>query len=152
MLRWLDETDRETWAFKVRQLLFSYGFGYVWIYEEVGDINEFVKTLKQRLIDTSKLDCISNIMTLSKAMHYRCIMSMLQTARYIFYGIPIKFRIALTKFRCSVHKLHIETGRHRNINYEERLCILCNTNNIEDEFHFVIVCPLNEELYTYLEL
>ena len=147
--RW---NDRETWAFKVRQLLHSYGFGYVCIYEEVGDINEFVKTHKQRLIDTSKLDWHSNIMTLSKARHYRYIMPMLQTTRYIYYGIPIKFRIALTKLRCFVHKLHIETGRHRNINYEERLCILCNTNNIEDEFHFVIACRLYEELYTYLEV
>ena len=146
MLRRLDETDRETWASKVRQLLFSYGFGYVWIYEGVGDINGFVKAFKQRLIETSKQDWHSNTMTSSKARHYRYIMPTLQTARYIFYDIPIIFRIALTKLRCSVHKLHIETGRHRNINYEERLCILCDTNNIEDEFHFVIVCPLYEEL------
>ena len=35
-------------------------------------------------------------------------MPTLQTTRYIFYDIPIKFRIALTKLRCYVHKLHVE--------------------------------------------
>ena len=40
--------------------------------------------------------------------------------------------------------LNIEYGRHLNIVRNERKCILCNKNEIEDEFHFVLICPLFE--------
>ena len=32
----------------------------------------------------------------------------------------------------------IETGRYRGIVRNERKCILCNLNVLEDEFHFVL--------------
>ena len=49
LLRNLDETDRVTWASKVRELFFQYGCGHVKLSEDVGDINHFMKTFKQRL-------------------------------------------------------------------------------------------------------
>ena len=52
-----------------------------------------------------------------------------------------KFRISLSKFRLSSHDLAIEKGRYNNINIENRLCIYCNMNAIENEFHFLLVCP-----------
>ena len=49
---------------------------------------------------------------------------------------------ALTKFRLSDHKLHIESGRHCNPRkpIEERLCKICNNQEIEDEIHFLLNC------------
>ena len=43
------------------------------------------------------------------------------------------------KFRTSNHYLHVETGRWRNILYENRLCAYCNKNDIGDEFHYLFV-------------
>ena len=48
MLRNLDENGRITWATKMRALLFKYGFGYVWLSEDVGDLNLFMTTFKRR--------------------------------------------------------------------------------------------------------
>ena len=36
---------------------------------------------------------------------------------------------------------YVETGRHQNIVRDQRKCVLCNLNDIEDEYHFVIKCP-----------
>ena len=33
------------------------------------------------------------------------------------------------------------TGHFRKLKVEERVCTLCNLNWIEDEIHFVFVCP-----------
>ena len=33
---------------------FKYGFGYVWVYENVEDEVMFLKTVKQRLLDCGK--------------------------------------------------------------------------------------------------
>ena len=62
----------------------------------------------------------------------------LYVANYINYDIPLKLRISLSKLRCSVQNVNVETGGHRGVIYEQRLCILCDKHEIEDEFHFVL--------------
>ena len=57
-----------------------------------------------------------------------------------------KYRNAVVKLRISAHQLLIETGRHRNIPRDERICELCDKNELEDEFHFLLVCPAYKEL------
>ena len=49
-------------------------------------------------------------------------------------------RKCFTQFRISAHQLAIEKGRHRNIKAHNRLCKFCQTNEVEDEFHFLIKC------------
>ena len=43
MLRNLDNSGRITWATKVKNILFKYGFGYACVNENVGDENLFLK-------------------------------------------------------------------------------------------------------------
>ena len=45
VLRRLDDLDRTTWATHIQRLLFQYGFGYVWLSEDVGDFNIILFTL-----------------------------------------------------------------------------------------------------------
>ena len=51
MLKALDESGRQIWVSKVRDLLFTYGFGYAWIAQDVGYISMFISQFKQRLTD-----------------------------------------------------------------------------------------------------
>ena len=62
--------------------------------------------------------------------------------------IPGKLRTYIVKLRVSVHPLKIQTGRYarNNIPRHERYCECCNLNDIEDEYHFVCICP------TYLNI
>ena len=55
-----------------------------------------------------------------------------------------KHALALTRFRISSHNLRIETGRYdqRKIKPEDRLCIYCRSQAVEDEQHFLLQCPL----------
>ena len=73
-------------------------------------------------------------------------MASLQVANYIFYNIPIKFRKALSKLKCSGHCLNVGVGRHNSIEYLERICYLCDKQELEDDFHFVIKCPVDKNL------
>ena len=67
-----------------------------------------------------------------------------------------RHRSALTKLRYSAHRLKIEIGRYSRIynddskRYEQlprekRTCDTCK-NKVEDELHFLLECPLNEEI------
>jgi len=42
MLKFLDDLGRQTWASHVKELLFKFGFGFVWVTQDIGDINLFI--------------------------------------------------------------------------------------------------------------
>ena len=151
MLRHLDAAGCITWASKVKVILFTYGFGYARIYENIGNIDIFMKLFKQRLTDCTKQDRHRQINNSSKAHYYRYFTTEFTVANYIFYNIPLKFLFVLSRLRCSAHDLNIEIGRHDNTPQENRICYPCNSQAIEGEFHFIMTCPVYDELrHTYL--
>ena len=52
---------------------------------------------------------------------------------------------SFSRLRVSNHKLEIELGRFKNIPPEERYCRLCNLNQVEDKFHFIMSCSVYSE-------
>jgi len=59
-----------------------------------------------------------------------------------------KNRVALSRFRASAHRQEVETGRWHKpvaVHFNERKCRTC-LNCLEDEFHFLLECPLYHEL------
>ena len=61
-------------------------------------------------------------------------------------------RSTFCKLRVSAHRLKIEMDRykHPRIPPEQRLCILCNHNEVEDEFHFIMRCSLYDDIRSNL--
>lgn len=51
MLLRLDEESKINWVSKLRLILFSYGFGEVWINGGVENVHLFLHCIRQRLID-----------------------------------------------------------------------------------------------------
>ena len=65
----------------------------------------------------------------------------------------LKHMSTIFRFRMSSHTLAIETGRHAKpkIAKEERKCRYCNLDDVEEEEHFLLKCPLyNEECLSLL--
>ena len=60
----------------------------------------------------------------------------------IYKSCHIILRYEILSILCSTHKLAIEQGRYLNEPRENRLCQICNYNELEDEYHFVLVCPI----------
>ena len=57
-----------------------------------------------------------------------------------------KARNILAKFRCSAHNQMIGQGRFINVERSNRICQFCHMNCIEDEYHFLLVCPVYRDL------
>ena len=81
----------------------------------------------------------------SKLRTYGLFKKMVGFESYLTDIKNFKHRRSLTKFRLSNHDLAIETGRYKQRNTETkkelRVCPLCN-DGIEDEIHFLFLCPL----------
>ena len=136
------------WASLVRNLLFDMGMGHVWFLQSVGDETGFVlagrQVLSDQFLQSWQADMRDGTARTDQLFH-----PVLQYSSYLSNVNVSKFRTALTRFRCSNHKLAIEAGRWhkpRPISRTERRCILCDLAEIEDEYHFVIVCSFYKEI------
>ena len=63
---------------------------------------------------------------------------------YLKISMPNCYTMLITRFRVSAHTLLIEKGRY--IERDKRLCQMCDMNDVEDEYHFILKCPF----YTHL--
>ena len=156
MLKSLDEAGRHTWASDVKKLLFKYGYGFVWIAQEVEYIyiNIFISQVKQRLTDCLKQNWHASIDESSRCDSYKLFKTLLNPERYLSIDMPFLHKKAMARFRCSSHKLKIEVGRHHNIERENRFCLYCqNIENryiLEDEYHVFFHCPRYMDLRQFL--
>ena len=55
--------------------------------------------------------------------------------------LPSNLLQYLIWFRTANHKLAVETGRWGKISYDQRICNMCSSNAIGDEFHTLLKCP-----------
>ena len=69
--------------------------------------------------------------------------------RYVLSSLDPGPRWVMASLRAGCLPLGIETGRYRTpkVPLEQRVCPVCNSGHVEDEFHFVICCKLNEVRY-----
>ena len=65
---------------------------------------------------------------------------------YVKYNLTTSERSLTAQLRFGILPLTIETRHFRNIKLEERLCILCELGEIEDEQHFLFNCLLYSQL------
>ena len=134
------------WASLVKNLFMTLGYYEVWVNQGVGDYDIFMRSIKQRLNDNFVQNWHSRLEESSRAVFYRSIASF-QFQPYLNVLNVTKISHALSKLRVSSHRLQIEAGRWvrpRRIPVNERKCTICQV--VEDEFHFLIECPLYTEL------
>ncbi len=47
----------------------------------------------------------------------------------------------MAKMRCRVAPICLETGRYEGLTEQERICPVCDMDEIESEIHVMIFCP-----------
>jgi hypothetical protein len=151
MLKDLDSHNRHNWVTSVKNLLFKYGYGYIWIAQEIGDVSEFIYRFEQCVKDCALQEWHSAVETSTKLelSHYSEYKTLLNTELYLYVIPQVSLRRCLARFRCSSHNLAIERGRAIGVNRSERYCLYCqllDVKVVEDEFHFVCMCPLYADL------
>ena len=78
---------------------------------------------------------------------YRCYKSEPAPTPYIYQTISTNRRRIITMLKCGCLPLEVETGRYRypKTPINRRTCQLCN-GDIEDEIHFLNICPALQTL------
>jgi hypothetical protein len=136
----VNNNDYFKWIDCIKVNLDSLGLTNIWHTQGSGcNINWFKNCVKQKLDDQYIQIWQSEVFNSSKCLNYRIFKTTLCYEKYLTV-LPCKWRKLFTKFRCRNFKLPIETGIFQNIPREDRICSLCNANQIGDEYHFLLQC------------
>ena len=96
-------------------------------------------------LDIERLNRKISNMDSSLIVYYRNLVGLENSCIYSHY-INDYYRIIITRWRLSSHKLMVEVGRHRRpiVPREERVCSMCGV--LEDEQHVIFTCPLYDNI------
>ena len=138
------------WLSKLKCLLENTGFAEVWLFPQSVNFKLFLPLLKQRLIDNFLVNLREGLNMSSSMTMYRELKPHFGRAAYLTTLLNKKLRNALSKLRLSSHRLALETGRHTGVERQNRKCAFCVKDDLEDEYHFVLICPRYNNLRTQL--
>ena len=132
------------WANQVKMLITDLGYGYLWNNKDVTNLQ--LQCMLKTLHDQFLQGWFSDMRRSPKLLSYNLIKDIFEHEKYLKVVSNIQHRYALSRLRCSAHHLNIEEGRYINLRREQRICHKCNMKTIENEYHFLLVCPFYREL------
>ena len=88
------------------------------------------------MIDITYIIWKDQIQQLGKMQVFKSVKPSIEFESYLSQVKIVKHRQAVTRFRISAQKLPIETGWYANIEHNLRLCSVCDSNEIGDEYHY----------------
>jgi len=135
-----------TWACKVRNVLYTYGFGIVWEAQSVGSIKLFIAQFKQRLQDNYSQDWHSALQSHSFYEIYSTYAFSLSLRPYFQCITSVNVRKIFTRFRIGMLPLRNHFLKFDNMRRNQNtFCPFCE-NAFETEFHFLLICPKYDAL------
>jgi hypothetical protein len=148
MLKELTNFGFKVWTSNVKEILEEYNM------DNFYNLNMFtveqetmcIRMLKERVYERYIAICMKMS---SKATGLRSYVKFKYDYGFEQYLLKIrdfKPRKIMSKFRLSSHNLQIEKGRHSypKVLVDRRLCLKCNSGQIEDEFHVLVQCQFYE--------
>ena len=149
MLLALDKAGKHSWVTDIKTLLNKYGFGYVFISQCVENEAIFMQQFELRVRDCAIQEWKESIEQNKRLQFYSIFKDNNNVEPYLTHVNQYKFKSALARIRCSSHCLQIEMGRRTRLDLNDRVCQFCfntGSNIIESESHFLLECPLYDEL------
>ena len=148
-----------TWCSHVENTLTRYGLTEIWDAQSI-TTDKFIPEFKG-IIYTNYMnewrESINDSYANPILRTYKLFKNDFQMEPYLFQCKSL-YRRSIAKFRTSSHILRVETGRHQKpkLDINDRICMFCNTNEIDDELHLLTSCPFHvrerAHLLTHLDV
>ena len=143
------------WLEYVKKILEDCGMNYVFYQHQILDKkwlqNSFLPSIKNTLKDQELQKWTTQITEENqKFFYYREFATNFGLKNY-FMSLPQDLWIPLCKFRTNNHKLPVEvySWSYFKKTRNERICFMCEANDIGDEYHYLMLCPAFKDLRTF---
>ena len=130
------------WLQQIKHTLITSGMEAIWLNPELCNLVYLKRIISNNLSDVYNNKWHNEISVKSSCKVYRLIKENLKIEKYLTL-LDCSDRITISKFRCRNSKIPAVIQGYHNvaIPYEERMCPLCDMNEIGDEFHYIMQCP-----------
>jgi len=131
----------KTWSSEVRDILDRNGLINIYT-QNIFSLDNVSNTLRQSLFKKDQTNWKSKCLPLPKLRTFNKLKDFSSDSPHIFKPLSFMQRKMLSKFRLGLLHLRIETARfvRPKIPPEERVCLICNNGEVEDESHFLLIC------------
>ena len=136
-----EKKDKKNWCYWTFTILKELSLEHIWESEKLPLGKNFNKLVNKLVKRKEEDEWLANVAKKSKLRVYRKLKSRLVLEDYVI-ELDREKRRQLTMLRGGTNKLRIETGRWRGESEEERVCNVCLCQEVENETHFILACPM----------
>lgn len=137
------------WLVKIKQILDDCGMSQTWL-NQTPNLH-LPRIVTQKLKDQFLQKWTNDLSNSTKGKNYSIFKESICLEPYFLKLLP-KSYLSLVKFRTANHRFPSETLRWQGIDVNERKCNLCETNDVGDEMHYLLICPcFNTERSKYIK-
>ena len=136
-----DKNNNHPWSREVSEILNNSDF-----YLFGNNLQCNLKYIKEKMFIVHKEKWRNDLLSKPKLRNYILFKSDYVTEPYVTLKLSRRQRSLCAQLRAGTLPLAIEVGRFKGIPEERRLCEFCDLHVVEDEFHFILYCPLFDEL------
>ena len=141
----LHNSGKFCWVSQVRQVLYKFGFGFVWENQGVQNPETFIKAFKQRLIDCHSQNWHEHISNSTRFTIYRMFKIYISLEPYFTSVTNKHIRDVLIRFGIGASNMRTHKLRYVAHTPGDLMCPLCNTA-YEDEMHTLFYCKFLDDL------
>lgn len=152
----------DNWCRNVKDILDS--FGFVDLYNDIdlccafsrSEVNDIVKFIRTCLMDTYVEKWSKTVQETPKLRTYKTFKTIFQVEDYVKQNLSRQDRSIIARLRNGTFPINIELGRYRKLPLDRRICIGCDSGEVESELHFICRCNKykeeREELYRNMNM
>ena len=133
--------DEGAWCDYTKKMMKEVGLEEYWENQDVMDVyrNTWRAIVWKKIQDKEQEEWRKRMDSKSKVRTYRMLKTELETEKYLEEGTAQQRRV-MVMIRGGTNDLRIETGRYEKLEEKERICIFCESGEVEDEKHFLCRC------------
>ena len=126
----------DSWVQEIKSLFVKFG-----IIEKFYNLDEVeLFDISNNLAQASQNIWLNNVQDMPKLRNYKLFKNNYEVEPYVLCFLNREKRSLVAQLRSGILPLQVEVGRWQGIPVEERICPVCNLNQVEDECHFLFEC------------
>ena len=126
------------WIQKIKQILEECGRPDIWDRQSPNSATCVI--VKRSLRDQFIQEWSAKLQESSKGMNYSLYKENIDIENYLMV-LPKSIYTTFAKFRTGNHRFPCEVGRYNDTEIAERKCTLCDSGDVGDEMHYLLLCP-----------
>ena len=126
------------WIQKIKQILEECGRPDIWDRQSPNSATCVI--VKRSLRDQFIQEWSAKLQESSKGMNYSLYKENIDMENYLMV-LPKSIYTTFAKFRTGNHRFPCEVGRYNDTEIAERKCTLCDSGDVGDEMHYLLLCP-----------